>query len=180
MRSLAILLLVLSTTAAHADTAAVQTPLPSPVPTMLCNPPVTPDPTFQDASYATKWPHIALAEAKRLMKLKSTVFIDGRSKLEWDQSHLPGALPMPLGEFDKYYAQYEKRLRNAKIVVAYCHGKGCHLSDGLAQRLVDKGLHDVAVYWGGWPEWHDNRMPMVDKNGKRVPYPALAPTPKAK
>jgi rhodanese-related sulfurtransferase len=184
MRSLAILVLALSAASAHADApaqpapAAVQTPAPTAVPTPLCTPAVTPDATFIDASYQYKWPHISLDEAKRLAAKKGTVFVDGRSQLEWDQSHIEGALAMPLGDFDKAYAKEGSKLKKAKVIVAYCHGKGCHLSDGLAQRLVDKGLHNVAVFWGGYPEWHDNHQPLVDKNGKRILDPTPVPAAK--
>ena len=188
MRSLGFLMLALSAAAVHADTAtavaqpkpvapaAVQSAAPTAIPTMICNPPVTPDPTFVDASYANKWPHISLDEAKCLHAKHGTVFVDGRSQLEWDQSHIEGALAIPLGEFDKAFVKEEAKLRKAKVLVAYCHGKGCHLSDGLAQRLADKGLTNVAVFWGGFPEWHDNHQALVDKNGKVVTDPAPQPT----
>ncbi len=116
--------------------------------------------------------HITLAETQRLLKKKGTVLVDGRSKSEWDQSHLKGALPLPLGDFDKDYSTYEKKLKKAKIIIAYCHGKGCHLSDSVAQDLVNKGFTNVAVFWGGYPEWSAAHLPLVDKNGKTVGAPA--------
>lgn len=151
--------------------AILPTPAPTPIPTFASNPAVTPDPSFTDLSYAAKWPHITLEEAKRLHALKGTVFVDGRSQLEWDQSHIAGALAMPLGDFDNAFKKNESALRKAKILVAYCHGKGCHLSDGLAQHLVDKGFKNVAVFWGGFPEWSDNHQPLVDKAGKKIAQP---------
>ncbi len=141
---------------------------PTPDLTPLSYPPVTPDPTFTDAAYAFKWPHITLAECRRLMHKRGTVLVDGRSMSEWEQSHLPGALPLPLGQFDQQYAKYRARLKRAKIIIAYCHGKGCRLSDALCQRLVDKGYHNVAVYWGGFPEWSAAHLPLYDKDHQRV------------
>jgi len=165
-------------TAVAAPAAAVAQPSPAPtvVPTFISNPPVAQDPTFTDVSYASKWPHITLDEAKRLQANSHVVFVDGRSQLEWDQSHIPGSIALPLGDFEKDFPLQEKALRKAKILVAYCHGKGCHLSDGLAQQLVDKGFHNVAVFWGGFPEWHDSGQLLVDKNGKPVAAPTPVPT----
>jgi rhodanese-related sulfurtransferase len=136
--------------------------------TPLSYPPVTPDATFTDPSYAMKWPHITLAETRRLLRKKGTVLVDGRSMLEWEQSHLKGALPLPLGDFEKNYLIYQKKLKRAKIIIAYCHGKGCHLSDALCQDLVNKGFTNVAVFWGGYPEWSAAHLPLVDKNGNPV------------
>lgn len=163
-----------------ADQLPAPAPTPTPNLTPLSNPPVTPDPRFTDASYAHKWPHITLGETQRLMKKRSTVLVDGRSKSEWDQSHLPGALPLPLGEFDKYYQQNETKLNKAKIIVAYCHGEGCHLSDSLCQNLVNKGYSNVAVFWGGYPAWTAAHLPMEDKNGHTVDQPTPVPTPPSK
>jgi rhodanese-related sulfurtransferase len=146
----------------------IATLTPTVVQTPLSYPPVTPDPTFTDATYAAKWPHITLAETQRLLKKKGTLLVDGRSMSEWEQSHLKGAIPLPLGDFDKNFPIYEKKLRKAKILIAYCHGKGCHLSDSVAQDLVNKGFKNVAVFWGGFPEWSAAKLPLVDKNGRAV------------
>ncbi|HXC63792.1 MAG TPA: rhodanese-like domain-containing protein [bacterium] len=162
--------------AASPSAAAQASPAPTLVPTFISNPPVAQDPSFTDVSYAAKWPHITLDEAKRLQANKHVVFVDGRSQLEWDQSHIPGSIALPLGDFEKDFPLEEKALRKAKILVAYCHGKGCHLSDGLAQQLVDKGFKNVAVFWGGFPEWHDSGQLLVDKNGKPVAAPTPVPT----
>jgi len=149
---------------------------PTVIQTPLSYPPVTPDPSFIDATYATKWPHITLAETQRLLLKKGTVLVDGRSMSEWEQSHLKGALPLPLGDFEKNYPIYEKKLKKAKIIIAYCHGKGCHLSDSVALDLVNKGYKNVAVFWGGYPEWSAAHLPMVDKNGHTTGVPVPVPT----
>ncbi|HTB33835.1 MAG TPA: rhodanese-like domain-containing protein, partial [bacterium] len=168
--------LAADTNTAVAPTAVNTLPpaTPAPSPTFVSSPPVEQDKTYLEAS---QWPHITLDEAKRLQADKHVVFVDGRSQLEWDQSHIPRAIALPLGDFDKDFPLEEKALRKAKILVAYCHGKGCHLSDGLAQKLVDKGFHNVAVFWGGFPEWHDSGQLLVDKFGKPVAAPTPVPTP---
>lgn len=139
----------------------------------LSKPPVTPDPRFREETWAKKFPHISLEATQALHKRKDVVFVDGRSKVEWEASHIPGALPLPVGEFDKYYLEGKKKLMKAKIIVPYCHGEGCRQSDMLAQKLVDKGFKNVAVFWGGFPAWEGAKLPLLDKNGK----PFKAPTP---
>lgn len=158
----------------------IQAPAPTPTPnlTPLSNPPVTPDPRFMDTTYLYKWPHITLAETQRLMKKHGTVLADGRSMLEWEQSHLPGAVPLPLQDFEKNYSANEEKLKSAKIIIAYCHGEGCHLSDALCQNLVNKGFTNVAVFWGGYPAWSGAKLPMEDKFGRPYAYPTPVPTAK--
>jgi rhodanese-related sulfurtransferase len=172
------LALILFSSLAGLAGAAPAPAAPGPTPTMLSTPDVPVDPRFSAGDYASKWPHITLEEAKKLHERKDVVFVDGRAMVEWEQSHISGAVPLPIGEFDKRYASEKKKLQKATILVSYCHGEGCRLSDMLAQKLVDKGHHNVAVFWGGFPAWDGAQYPLVDKKGKaivRPPKPAAAP-----
>ncbi len=153
----------------------VVVPSPTAAPSPLSTPAVTPDPRFSVADYAWKWPHISLEEAQRMHARKDVLFVDGRAMVEWEQSHIPGSVPLPIGEFDKNYDSYKKKIKAAKILVSYCHGEGCRLSDMLAQKLVDKGHHNVAVFWGGFPAWDSAKMPLVDKKGKLIERPTPVP-----
>jgi rhodanese-related sulfurtransferase len=137
-------------------------------PTPMSTPNVNIDPLFTITKFAEKTPHISLKEAARLQKRKNVVFVDGRARLEWEQSHVPGAIAMPLGEFDKAYGEEAKRLKKADIIISYCHGPGCRLSDKLADMLIARGHRNVAVFWGGFPEWKDAGLPLEDKFGRKV------------
>ncbi len=148
------------------------------VPTPLSTPAVTPDARFAVKEYATKWPHISLEETQRLHARGDVVFVDGRAMVEWEASHIKGAVPMPVGEFDKAYNKHKSKLKKAKILISYCHGEGCRLSDMLAQKLVDKGHKNVAVFWGGFPAWDGAKLPLYDKNGKAIARAAEAPKAK--
>lgn len=171
------LALVSPLAAETAPQAATQTAAVTPTvtPTLLSTPAVTPDARFNMPDYSSKWPHISLEEAKRLQARKDVVFVDGRARVEWEQSHIPGAVSLPLGEFDPAYGSEIKKLKHARILISYCHGEGCRLSDMLAQKLISKGHHNVAVFWGGFPAWTQAGLPMQDKHGKAVANPA-APT----
>ena len=130
---------------------------------------VTPDPSYNQAEFAFKWPHIALEEAKRLHGLPGVVFVDGRTYAEWERSHIPGALSLPGGEFDKRYNMQKARLRKAKILVSYCHGVNCGLADYLAQLLAEKGHRNVAVFWGGFPAWQEAKLPVEGTQASKKP-----------
>lgn len=139
---------------------------------------VTPNPGFNVASVMNRWPHVDLAEAQRLHALKGTVFVDGRNHGEWQASHIPGAVSLPVGEFDVRYSKAKRQLKKAKVIVAYCHGESCRLADHLAQQLVGKGHGNVAVFSGGFPAWSKSGAPLADEHGKPIPTPTFHVTPK--
>lgn len=119
--------------------------------------------------WAQGWKHYHWEEAKALWDSKEGLFCDARAKSEYDQGHIPGAIPLPLAEFDKYYALYEGKIKHAKFIVTYCHGVGCQLSNKVAQKLVnDKKYKNVGSFFGGWPQWQEHNMP-VETGG--VPKP---------
>jgi rhodanese-related sulfurtransferase len=120
---------------------------------------VNTDPSIEVPPQYAAWPHINLEEAKRLLAMKGVVFADARSKVEWDQSHIPGALPVPLNEFDKYYDLNKGKFQSAKVIVAYCHGVGCHLSDRACMMFQGKGHKNVVNFYAGWPAWSEAKLP---------------------
>jgi rhodanese-related sulfurtransferase len=119
---------------------------------------------YKPADWAKAWGHIGLPEAKRLHENPNVLFVDARAKVEYDQGHIPGAIPLPPGdikEFDKYYALYKSKILQASKIVTYCHGTGCQLSDKCAKQLVEvKHLKNVVSFFGGWPQWQDDKMPV--------------------
>jgi rhodanese-related sulfurtransferase len=105
--------------------------------------------------------HIDLVKARQLSKNKKVLFVDARANVEYLQGHIPGAISLPIGEFDKYFAENESKIKKAKKLVPYCHGARCNLSEKVARRLVqDKGFTNVAVFFGGWPEWSGAGLPV--------------------
>lgn len=118
--------------------------------------------------WAKEWKHYHWEDAKAMYDKKEVLFIDARAKLEYDQGHIPGAIPMPLGEFDKYYAQYEKKIKAAKNIATYCHGVGCQLSNKVAQKLWEKGYKkNMGSFFGGWPQWQQHNMPVETGPGPK-------------
>lgn len=116
---------------------------------------------YQPDEWAKSWNHITVKQAEKMHTDPRVLFADARNKSEYDQGHIPGAIPLPLNEFDKYYEMYKSRITKAKQIVTYCHGLGCKLSDKVAQKLyVDKKIHNVAGFFGGWPQWQQNNLPI--------------------
>jgi rhodanese-related sulfurtransferase len=124
---------------------------------------------FVPDDWAKAWKHYHWTEAIRMWETKQALFVDARAKVEYDQGHIPGAIPMPLGEFDIYYKKYEAKIKAAKYIITYCHGVGCKLSDKVAQKLYNdandkvmagKGHKNTGAFFGGWPQWQEHHMPV--------------------
>ena len=178
MKSFALFAALALATPAFADLTTTAKPTPAPTAKPLYVDYVPPD-------WAKAKTHVTLDMAKKMAKDKGVLFCDARAKAEYDQGHIPGAIPLPAGEFDKFYAQHLKRIKKAKKLVTYCHGIGCRLSEKAANSLVDKGYKNVAVFFGGWPQWSEHQLP-VEKGDTfasdvAVPEvhaaPAAAPAP---
>ncbi|MCE5300810.1 MAG: rhodanese-like domain-containing protein [Spirochaetia bacterium] len=140
---------------------ALPTAVPTPVPTAA---PTKPIPAryshfFRQVKTKEEIPKIHLEEAKALFESGKALFIDTRGRSEYNVSHIPGAINMGVGEVAGMIPQIKEEL-DGKVLVSYCHGAGCHLSDKVAYSLYEAGYKKVAIYFGGWPEWTDAKMPV--------------------
>ena len=113
---------------------------------------------FKKTNDKTKIPRIDIKEAKYLYDSGKAVFLDARGQGAYDQVHIKGALSMPLGQYDKLLADYKKQFKN-KVLVAYCSGVGCRLSDKLANKLFDSGYNKIIIFFGGWQKWDEAGYP---------------------
>jgi rhodanese-related sulfurtransferase len=106
-------------------------------------------------------PKIHIAEAKALFESGEALFIDARSESEYKQSRIPGSIYIGAGDPPSKIEEYASKLKG-KVLVPYCHGAGCHLSDKVAHKLHDAGYKKVAIFFGGWPEWTQAAMPVEE------------------
>jgi len=100
---------------------------------------------------------VEVAEAKTRIDKGALVF-DARPVWAYEGAHIPGSLPLPEDEFDKYYALHEARLRGSLDVIIYCSGFGCEASHIVSRKLKEKGV-PAAVLHEGWPAWKEAGYP---------------------
>jgi rhodanese-related sulfurtransferase len=74
---------------------------------------------------------------------------------EYHWAHLPGALHVPLKDFDDAAAV----LVADRPVVTYCHDMQCDMSPRAAAALERLGFAEVADYGGGKMDWLSNGLP---------------------
>jgi len=81
--------------------------------------------------------------------------VDARDRHLYADAHLPGAISLPLGEFDQNLEIFMTQVPLDTPLILYCNGFGCPDSFDLGVRLIAAGYLHVQVYEGGFPEWRD-------------------------
>ncbi len=87
-----------------------------------------------------------------MIKNSNTIIFDTRPIEAYKQDHIPGALPLPINEFSKYFKKYKKIIKNSKIVF-YCSSNDCMSSTKVAHMLIRRGYQNVFKLEGGIEEW---------------------------
>ncbi len=98
--------------------------------------------------------------AKQIYDNGDVLFIDARSHDNYDDGHIPGAVSMPVGEFDNLIDSFMDQYSVDQTIVAYCSGRTCEDSHNLAQLLIDFGFTDVKVFIDGFPGWEAEGYPI--------------------
>ncbi len=99
--------------------------------------------------------------AKKFHDAGAAVFVDARSRAEYEEGHIPGAFHL---DFDDVFetpdlaAKFDSR---GKPIITYCGGGECELSRNLAFALIEGGHHRVLVFTGGTAVWTAEGQPLV-------------------
>lgn len=85
---------------------------------------------------------ISVKEAKeKIEKGEEVTIVDVRTKIEYEQGHLPGAISIPLNDLSE---DSVSNLNRSKEVIVYCNNDKCSLSAQAAKRLEEFGFERVA------------------------------------
>lgn len=106
-------------------------------------------------------PFIALKDAKKIFDEEGAVFLDSRSSADYRESHIKGALELPLVSLVQNQDLAGKIIpdKGAPYIV-YCDGEGCDLSVELAKELISLGYFNIRVFGEGYPGWAQARYPV--------------------
>ncbi len=88
----------------------------------------------------------------------SVLWIDARSPEEFDEGHVPGALPLDEGNWEMRLPTVLEAWQPESRVVVYCTGTRCEASSRVAERLrSDLGTAQVYFLRGGFAAWQTGR-----------------------
>ena len=103
---------------------------------------------------------VSLSEAEKMFEDKAAVFMDARSKEEYDAGHIQGAISLPWHEVEQQIMGVVERIPPDRAIITYCDGETCALSKDLALFLKEMGYEKVRVLVNGWSLWKGAELPV--------------------
>ena len=98
--------------------------------------------------------------AKSIFDKGDALFVDARSQNDYDNGHIPGAISLPVGQFEAGIESFLNRYPLEQPIVIYCSGRNCEDSHLLAQALSDVGFTNVRIFIDGFPAWEAGGYPI--------------------
>lgn len=97
-------------------------------------------------------PGVSAAHVKKLIdKNKGATIVDARPARKFKKGHVPGAINIPLRQFDEMTDQLPAD-KSAPLVF-YCGGYKCPLSPKSANKALAMGYTQVRLFQAGFPAW---------------------------
>ena len=100
------------------------------------------------------------ADAAKIFYDGDTLFVDARSTADYESGHIPGAISLPVGQFDEQIESLLNQYPPDQPIVTYCSGRTSEDSHHLAQILLDVGFTEVRVFIDGFPGWEAEGYPI--------------------
>jgi rhodanese-related sulfurtransferase len=103
---------------------------------------------------------VTTAQLKSMLDEKKTlVLIDARTREEYQEAHIDGAISIPEKNFDEN-ASLLPADKNA-LLVLYCNGVKCGKSKKLAIKADAHGYTNILIYGEGFPVWEEKGLKIV-------------------
>jgi rhodanese-related sulfurtransferase len=99
--------------------------------------------------------NIVVDEARRMSDSEELIFLDVRTKEEFDSAHIEGARLIPISELSN---RTEELNKSTKIVVYSEDGSN---STTACELLIEKGFEHVYTVLGGITAWNESGYPLV-------------------
>ena len=103
---------------------------------------------------------ISIEEAGALHRNHGAIFLDARPPEDFESGHILGAHNVPLQAFDAYIDYLWNEIPEDALIVTYCDGDHCSLSEELAKELASIGYKKVKILLDGWSHWVDAGLPV--------------------
>jgi rhodanese-related sulfurtransferase len=98
--------------------------------------------------------------AKKLYDSQKFIFVDARSRDDYDEGHIKGAVSLPMGQFDEKIEAFLEQYPPEKAIITYCSGRTCEDSHKLAQLFLAFGYTQINIFIDGFPGWEAEGHPI--------------------
>lgn len=98
---------------------------------------------------------ITVDQAEKLVKQGKAIYVDVRSKEQYDKGHIKGAVSMP-------HSQMIARLKDippGRTIITYCACSAEQSSGRAVLELAAHGVKNAAALTGGWAAWNQKGLP---------------------
>ena len=106
-------------------------------------------------------PAVSFRQAKEAYERGGALFVDARDPDFYNQEHIPGAINLPVGDYELVFPELQEELMAASRVITYCDNVGCDTSAELCEKLLFAGLDRVEIFPGGIEQWKRAGQPVV-------------------
>jgi len=103
---------------------------------------------------------ISIDEARALFLTNGAVFVDARPEELYRAGRIKGALNLPPDRIEELLPVVAAQIPPDSLVIAYCDGENCPLSEEVALQLSARGFSHVQVLVNGWSVWQDAGLPV--------------------
>lgn len=109
---------------------------------------------------------IPMAQAIAFHDSREAIFVDARSPEEFAEGHIAGAINIPWEQVYDHLEQFFNAVPDFEaIVIAYCDGESCPLSEELVLLLSAMGYRNARVLVNGWTLWKKHGYPVAAGQG---------------
>ena len=102
----------------------------------------------------------SVARAREIFDAGDVLFVDARSQDDYENGHIPGAVSLPVSQFDERIEFFLKQYPFEQPIVTYCSGRTCEDSHILARFLSEVGYINVRIFIDGFPGWKAEGYPI--------------------
>ncbi len=115
--------------------------------------------------FEDRLPEVNAPEALRMWKSGAAVFIDARDAEDYQEDHIPGAISLPMREWNTAWPKVRQHIPRDGTLLLYCYGGKCGLSTRMAKRLLELGYWHPVILEYGWQEWTEAGCPTERTSG---------------
>lgn len=107
-------------------------------------------------------PAFSLPEFRARMATGNVLVLDARNRKIFEEGHVPGALSLPVDDFDAKYAETKAKLlaHPERLIIVYCSDMWCGQAEALQQKLINFGFPHVGRFPDGWAAWLAGNLPV--------------------
>jgi len=110
---------------------------------------------------------IPMMQAIAFYDAREAIFVDARSPEEYAAGHIAGAVNIPWEQVFDYLEQFFLAVSDYDtILVVYCDGEACPLSEELVLLLRDLGYRNARILVNGWSLWRQHGYPVATMETK--------------